>query len=133
MRVLGVDLGRARTGLAVSDPLGVSCTPLEVVCERDEERLISKIAAVAVEEDVGEIVVGLPRPLGGGTNQQMMEVLAFAGRVEAAVAVPVRVWDERFTSKMAERGHSGTARDAVAACYMLQSYLDSQARDQGGS
>jgi putative Holliday junction resolvase len=133
VRVLGIDLGRARTGLALSDPVGVSCAPLDVVRERDEKRLILKIAAVAAEEQVDEIVVGLPRPLGGGTNQQMTEVLSFVGRLEAAATVPVRVWDERFTSKMAERVHSRAAKDAVAACYMLQNYLDSRARDQGGS
>lgn len=92
-----------------------------------------RIASVALEEEVGEIVVGLPRPLAGGTNQQMTEVLSFVNRLEAAVTIPVHVWDERFTSKMAERGHGGTPRDAVAACYMLQNYLDSQTRDQGGS
>ena len=106
MRVLGVDFGRARTGLALSDPVGVACSPLGVVTERDEERLIESIATVTTDHQVGEIVVGLPRPLSGGTNRQMADVLTFVGRLQSSVAVPVRVCDERFTSKLAERGRS---------------------------
>jgi RNase H-fold protein (predicted Holliday junction resolvase) len=71
------------------------------------------------------IVVGLPRPLGGGTNSQMDQVLAFVGRLRLEGAMPVDTWDERFTSKLAEKGHGPReARDAIAACYMLQNYLD---------
>jgi putative Holliday junction resolvase len=127
VRILGVDLGRSRTGLALSDPLEMICRPFDIVAERDEERLIVKIAIVVEEEGVGEIVVGLPRPLSGGTNLQMESVLSFTERLQHAVAVPVVVWDERFTSKMAGEGRSRTvAHDSVAACYMLQSYLDSK-------
>lgn len=133
MRALGIDYGRTRTGLALSDPLGVSCSPFDVVTERDEERLALRIASVAMEKEVGEIIVGLPRPLGGGTNQQMRDVLSFAARLESVTTVPVRVWDERFTSKLAQRGRYGRANDAVAACYMLQNYLDSRIGDRGGS
>lgn len=133
MRALGIDYGRARTGVALSDPLGVSCTPLDVLAERDDERLILRIAAVAAEEEVGEIIVGLPRPLAGGTNRQMRDVLSFVVRLESAVTMPVRTWDERFTSRLAERGRHGRVSDAVAACYMLQSYLDSRTEDRGGS
>ncbi len=126
MRRLGVDLGRSRTGLALSDSLGLTCRPLAVVAERDEARLIAQIVAVAREEGVGEIVVGLPRPLAGGANQQMNYVLSFGERLQAAVCVPVTMWDERFTSKLAGAGRPGSkARDDVAACYMLQNYLDS--------
>jgi putative holliday junction resolvase len=127
-----VDLGRSRTGLALSDPLGITCRPFGIVAERDEERLIVKIVTVAEEEEVGEIVVGLPRPLSGGTNRQMESVLSFTERLDHAVAVPVGVWDERFTSKLAEKGRSRTeSHDAIAACYMLQSYLDSRTETTG--
>ena len=129
MRRLGVDLGRSRTGLALSDPLGLTCRPLAIVTERDEARLIAQIAAVVREEGVGEIIVGLPRPLSGGVNRQMNYVLSFGERLQAAVCVPVTMWDERFTSKLADAGRPGSkARDDVAACYMLQNYLDA-ARD----
>jgi putative Holliday junction resolvase len=132
VRVLGIDLGGSRTGLALSDPLGLTCSPLDVVAERDEERLLLRIVAEVKEQDVGEIVVGLPRPLAGGTNRQVESAFAFAKRLERQSGVPVVTWDERFTSKLAERGRSRVkAQDAVAACYMLQSYLDSRTNTRG--
>jgi putative Holliday junction resolvase len=133
MRTLGVDLGRSRTGLALSDPLGITCRPFGIVAEPDEDRLIEEIAKVAREGEVGEVVVGLPRPLSGGTNRQMESVMSFAERLSRAVMVPVVLWDERFTSKLAEAGRPrGKAHDAVAACYMLQSHLDSRGNDTTG-
>ena len=128
MRVLGIDFGSSRTGLALSDPMGVTCSPLETVEERDENRLLEKIVAVTRREEVGEIVVGFPRPLGGGSNAQSNAAVAFGTRLQAMTAVPVRMWDERFTSKLAAKGRkTQAAQDAIAACYMLQSYLDSHA------
>jgi len=126
MRVLGVDYGSSRTGLALSDPLGITCGPLGTLTEKNDERLLAEIARTAAEHQVQRIVVGLPRPLSGGTNRQTDETLAFKRRLEQAVVVPVVMYDERFTSKLAERGgRRAGARDAAAACYMLQSYLDS--------
>ena len=128
MRVLGVDFGGSRTGLALSDPLGVTCSPLATIVEKDEDRLVASIVAAADEQGVTQIVVGLPRPLGGGSNRQSEAAEAFRDRLEHKTTVPVRMWDERFTSKLAARGRSGAnGQDAIAACYMLQSYLDSLA------
>jgi putative Holliday junction resolvase len=125
VRILGVDFGDSRTGLSLSDPLGLTCRPLEVVAERDQEALIKGILERSRNEGVTLIVVGLPRPLGGGTNSQMARVLDFVRRLQAEASVPIATWDERFTSRLAEKGHgSSGARDAVAACYMLQNYLD---------
>ncbi len=125
MRVLGVDLGGSRTGLALSDPTGLICRPLEVVAERDQELLIKGILERSRNEGVSLIVVGLPRPLGGGTNSQMAQVLDFVRRLQLEASVPVATWDERFTSRLADEAHGSLqARDAVAACYMLQNYLD---------
>jgi putative Holliday junction resolvase len=131
MRVLGVDYGSRRTGLALSDPLGVTCGPLGVLAEVDGERLVAKIAETARQYGVEEIVVGMPRPLSGGSNRQSDETSGFKERLAAAVTVPVRMWDERFTSKLAAQGRGArrTPRDAVAACYMLQGFLDSRAND----
>lgn len=132
MRILGIDLGRARTGLALSDPLGLTCGPLAVLRETDEGRLIRHIAVLAEENEVSILVLGLPRPLSGGTNNQVESVLTFAARLSREVPVPVVTWDERFTTKLAERakGRSAT-RDAVAASYMLQNYLDSRINATG--
>lgn len=128
-----MDLGRSRTGLALSDPLGLTCRPFGIVAERDEGRLIAEIVTMVREEEVGEIVVGLPRPLSGGTNSQVESVISFAERLKRETGIPVVMWDERFTSKLAETGRPrGKARDAVAACYILQSYLDSCSHDTRG-
>lgn len=132
MRVLGIDLGLSHTGLALSDPLGVICGPLETVDEKDEGRLVQRIAAVVKEHDVGEVVLGLPRPLSGGANQHMDTVLSFKCRLDRELGFEVSTWDERFTSKLAARGRPRRASvDAVAACYMLQDYLDSRTDTMG--
>jgi putative holliday junction resolvase len=134
MRLLGVDFGGSRTGLALSDPVGITCSPLGTVTEKDEDRLIEKILQAVTEHGAGMIVVGLPRPLGGGTNAQSEAAVAFKERLESQAPIPVTMWDERFTSRLADRGHErkggGASRkgeqDAVAACYMLQNFLDSR-------
>ena len=132
MRCLGVDLGDARTGLALSDPLGVVCSPLEVVEERDRDRLLLRIVEAAKENGAGKIVVGLPRSLRGGANTQADKVLVFVEALTGAEGFEVDTWDERFTSRMAEaHGRKGKPRDAVAACYMLQNYLDARANMRG--
>lgn len=133
MRVLGVDFGHSRTGLALSDPMRVACRPFDILVERDEERLVARIVGVAQDEEVGEIVVGLPRPLSGGTNRQMEDVLLFVEQLKRATTLPVVTWDERFTSKLAEKGRSAKrSHDAVAACYLLQSYLESRRNEAVG-
>ncbi|GAB4241913.1 MAG: Holliday junction resolvase RuvX [Thermoleophilia bacterium] len=135
-RVLAIDYGTARTGLALSDPLGVTCRPLEILREKDRRRLLARIEDVVRREAVAEIVVGLPRPLAGGSNEQLRRVEQFAQELAESASVPVKTWDERFTSKLARAGMAesrprggrarGEAVDAVAACYLLQGYLDSR-------
>jgi putative holliday junction resolvase len=132
LRVLGVDVGGRRTGLALSDPLGITCSPLEVVEERRVEALVARVAEAVHEHGVGEIVVGVPRPLKGGTNQQVEAVMSVVAELSKTLDVPVHTWDERFTSKLAERGRRDRDRkqpaDAVAACYFLQDYLDARSQ-----
>ncbi len=125
MRFLGIDYGSRRTGLALSDPLGVTCRPFGILTERDEEHLVSKILFTAKEQKVDALVVGLPRPLSGRSNSQVERVLSFAEHLRNDSQIPVRTWDERFTTSLARRSHARLeTRDAVAACYMLQNYLD---------
>lgn len=122
---MGVDFGGARTGLSLSDSTGLICRPLAVIEERDTDALLDRVLACATHEGVGEIVVGQPRPLSGGTNAQLQAAEDFARRLGELAAVSIVMWDERFTSKLAERGRSSrTPADAVAACHLLQSYLD---------
>jgi putative Holliday junction resolvase len=130
--LLGLDLGGRRTGVALSDPLGVTCRPLDVIEEPDEERLIQRIIELARMHQAEELVVGLPRPLAGGSNTQLEAVGAFVAVLEVRSRMLVRTWDERFTSKLAGRpGAKSGSRDSVAACYMLQNYLDAQANARG--
>jgi putative Holliday junction resolvase len=133
VRLLGVDHGKSRTGLALSDPMGVTCRPLAVLTERDAGSLVKAIVGVAAEQGAQGIVVGLPRPLAGGTNEQMRDVLSFVTMLRNASPVPVHTWDERFTTSLAEKGNKySVGRDAVAACYMLQNYLDGLTADNRG-
>ena len=133
MKLLGVDYGKKRTGLAISDLVGITCRPLSVLTESDMGRLIPAVLEMAVEHAAEGIVVGLPRPLSGGTNRQLEDVLHFVDELTCATSLMVTVWDERFTSLLADKGQRGAeARDAVAACYMLQNYLDMlSCRDRG--
>jgi putative Holliday junction resolvase len=127
VRILAVDLGAARTGLALSDPHGVICRPLEVISARDEDHVITAILAAAEREGAGEIVVGLPRPLSGGRNAQLERTEAFVLTLAERTTLSVSTWDERFTSRLAEAGRRGAGpADSVAACYLLQNYLDSR-------
>jgi putative Holliday junction resolvase len=133
VKLLGVDYGKKRTGLAISDVAGVTCRPLTILTEREMASLTRAVAEVAAEHEVEGIVVGVPRPLSGGTNQQLEDVLQFVERLRCDSALPVATWDERFTSVLAVRGRRGTQPiDAVAACYMLQNYLD-RLSARGGS
>ena len=117
--------------MALSDIMGVTCSPYEVIREKDKQKLIVRLIAIAESEEVGILVVGLPRPLTGDTNKQVEAVLEFVELLSERTDRPVETWDERFTSKMAERGPSKRSDDAVAASYMLQNYLDAYANKRG--
>lgn len=125
MRFLGVDVGAVRTGLALSDPHGITCRPLEVLRERDRVSLADAVTAAAEREGAGAIVVGLPRPLSGSRNAQQADVEAFVALLAGRAGRPVLTWDERFTSKLARGSRPrGVAEDSVAACHLLQGYLN---------
>lgn len=113
----------------MSDPLGITCRPLDVIRERDPKVVIERLLRVAEEEMVDVIVVGLPKPLSGGSNLQLESVEEFVRQLSANASLPVETWDERFTSRMARGSRKkGEPEDSVAACYMLQGYLDNRAR-----
>ena len=116
--------------MSLSDPHGVTCSPLAVLAAKDHHRLAREIARLAEEYEVREIVLGLPRPLGGGTNAQMEEVMQFKAVLEKYTAINVVLWDERFTTVLARRGRRSETDDAVAACYLLQNYLDRCSNDR---
>ena len=121
MRVLALDYGRARTGLAVSDPTGTVARPLAVIervsSRAGMQRLLEAIAASQAER----VVVGLPLTLSGRRGSQARETLEFVRRLSERCPLPVETYDERFTTVLAQRG--GSDSDAVAAAHLLEGYL----------
>ncbi len=124
MKVLALDYGSARTGVAVSDPTGTVARPLEVVPRAASDEGLSRVLELAAEEDVERIVVGLPVTLRGEHGAQAEETERFVERLRGATDLPVESFDERFTTALARRaGETRAAEDAVAAAHLLTSYL----------
>jgi putative Holliday junction resolvase len=124
MKVLGLDFGSARTGVAVSDPTATLARPLCVVEHAASERGLARIAELIGEEDVDRVVVGLPLTLRGERGAQAAETERFVDALRVVTDVPVETWDERFTTTLAERDPGGDApADARAAAHMLAGYL----------
>ena len=133
-RILALDYGTARIGVAISDETGTIASPLCVV-DVAEGRELGELAAIIERERVECVVVGLPRRLAGDEGPAAQAVRAFIAALSERLSVPVVTWDERMTTAQAERAMiAGGARreqrrgriDKVAAAVMLQSYLDAQ-------
>lgn len=123
MKVLALDYGSARTGVAVSDPSGVIARPLTVVDHVGTKQGSERLLALVTEEQPEQIVVGLPLTMRGERGEQARETEAFAERLREAVSVPVELYDERLTTVLAGRTPSQTPEDARAAAHLLESYL----------
>jgi putative Holliday junction resolvase len=128
MRVLALDYGSARCGCAVSDPTGVLATPLEAVLAPGTRRGIARLRALVRELDVERVVIGLPLSLSGGDSAQTTETRAFAAKLERQVSVPVELYDERFTTKIAQRTGGAADEDSRAAAHLLDDWLAARAR-----
>ncbi|HEY67809.1 MAG TPA: Holliday junction resolvase RuvX [Thermoflexia bacterium] len=137
MRVLALDVGERRIGVAISDPSGTIARPLQTLARGSREEDFAAIAALVAEHGVGLVVVGRPLSLNGTEGPQARRVARYAEALTATLPVPVTAWDERFTTVTAEEILRQTRRkkrrardkgevDAVAAAVILQSYLDSQ-------
>ena len=124
MKVLALDYGSARTGVAVSDPTGTVARPLEVVENASAPAGLKHLADLAEREGVERIVVGLPMTLRGVRGAQAEETEAFVTALRAVTAVPIESFDERFTTKLAEAQPSEAPSDAVAAAHLLSTYLE---------
>jgi len=131
-RVLGIDFGTKRVGLAVSDGLGILASPLDVV---PRERAVEVVMRIAIEMDIAKIVVGLPTALGGHEGASADEARSLGKDLHNATELPVVYHDERFTSRMAETALLGKGMkrrdrrqkvDKIAAAIILQDYLDNQ-------
>ncbi len=135
MKILGIDHGEARVGLALSDDLGMLAHPLETVAVKTTNP-IARIAEVVAHEKVTRIILGLPRNMDGTYGPAAEKVRLFAEKLRAAVPCEVQLWDERLTSVAAQRALHETGRnveqsrpviDQVAAQMILQGWLDGEA------
>ena len=123
MRILALDHGSARCGVAISDPSGTLATPLEPVPRPDTRKGLQRIAALVAESGAGRVVVGLPVSLGGGDSGQTRAAREFAERLRAAVPVPVELYDERFTTSLARQAGGSGSLDSRAAAVLLDEWL----------
>jgi putative Holliday junction resolvase len=130
---MGLDVGGKRTGVAISDELGILASPIGFVARGPKDR--AEFRALVSRWQVTRLVVGLPRGLSGREGPQAAEVRAYADALAKDLGLEVDYWDERLTSTMAERSliESGVRRDrrrnqidAVAASLILQNYLDAK-------
>ena len=123
MRVLALDYGSARTGVAVSDPTGTLATPREPVLRANTRRGIDRLATIVRETGAERVVVGLPLSLSGGDSAQTTETRAFAERLGRVLDLPVELYDERFTTRLAQRSPGSAAEDSRAAAVLLEGWL----------
>ncbi len=126
-RVLALDHGRARCGVAVSDPSGTLASPLAVIEKPDSGRGLDAIAALVREREIERVVVGLPTSLDGGESDQTRAARAFAAALRRRLGkrVLVELEDERLTTRMAQRDPAGTRgeEDSRAAAHLLEGWL----------
>ena len=125
MKVLALDYGSARTGVAVSDPTGSLARPLCVVERAASEAGLTRLRELVREEGAERVVVGLPLTLRGTHGDQARETEQFVEELRAVVDVPIETFDERFTTTLAG---PGPGDDARAAAHLLSSYLEWSSR-----
>jgi putative Holliday junction resolvase len=123
MRVLALDYGSARCGCAISDPTGVHATPIEAVLAPDTRRGIGRLRALVSELGAELVVVGLPLSLSGADSDQTAKTRAFAAELEQRLEVQVELYDERFTTRLAERTGGTASEDSRAAAHLLEGWL----------
>ncbi|MFL5819526.1 MAG: Holliday junction resolvase RuvX [Solirubrobacteraceae bacterium] len=132
MRVLALDYGSARCGCALSDPTGTLATPMDPLAEPGTEPGLERIGALVRERGVERVVVGLPLSLSGEDSQQTGEARAFAQRLgERLAPVPVEVYDERLTTRMAQRTPGSASEDSRAAAHLLEGWMAWRGRASG--
>jgi putative Holliday junction resolvase len=132
MRVLALDYGSARCGCAVSDPTGVLATPIEPVQAPGSRRGIGRLRALVSELGAELVLVGLPLSLSGADSGQTASTRAFAAELERRLDVPVELYDERFTTRLAERTGGSSSEDSRAAAHLLEGWLAARAPSEAG-
>jgi len=136
MRILALDPGTKRIGVAVSDELKMIAQPLEYIPAEPFAQFLARLKQLLVEKEVELVLIGMPRNMDGSYGPAALKVQEFVAALNAAVTVPIKTWDERLTSALANRFLiEGNVRrdqrkekvDKTAAAILLQSYLDSLA------
>ncbi|HXC98295.1 MAG TPA: Holliday junction resolvase RuvX [Verrucomicrobiae bacterium] len=134
MRILGIDHGTKRIGLAISDELGMIAQPLEFVLADPFDKFLVRLREIIREKEVELLLVGMPRNMDGSYGPAALKVQEFVAVLGDTVGIPIKLWDERLTSAQANRFliQAGVRRDnrkqkvdKTAAAILLQSYLDS--------
>ena len=135
LRILSIDFGEKRIGLAVSDPLGLTAQGLETLLNKGKKHTLENLAKICKEREVCEVIIGLPTNMNGSFGPKAQEVLGLVPELEKALKIPVKTWDERLTSRevgrlMIEEGLSRRKQkansDRLAAIVLLQNYLESR-------
>ena len=133
MRIIGIDYGEKRIGLAISDPLGITAQGLATIEHTHIQEDLQKILTIIREKEVGEIVVGLPKHMNNTLGEKAQAVLAFVDLIKKHVNIPVNTIDERLSTVMSHRAmlEANLSRkkrkdrvDMIAAQLILQNYLD---------
>ena len=136
MRILALDHGTVRIGVAVSDELHMIAQPLEFIPAEPWDPALNRLQQILREKEVGLILVGMPRNMDGTYGPAAEKVREFVSKIQEHVAIPIKLWDERLTSVQANRllvqgqvrrDKRKQAVDKMAAAILLQSYLDVRA------
>ncbi len=124
MKVMALDYGSARTGVAVSDPTGTLARPLGVVSHAGAAKGLAELARLVRDEEIERVVVGLPLTLRGTRGEQVAETERFVEALRGVLDVPVELYDERFTTDLAQQTSGTAPEDALAAAHLLSTYLE---------
>ena len=125
-RIMALDYGAARCGVALSDPSGTLATPLPVVERAGTRKGLARLAELISSSDAERVVIGLPLTLAGREGAQAAETREFAERLGKRVQVPIELYDERLTTVQAERSGGSADADSRAAAHLLEAFLDAR-------
>jgi putative Holliday junction resolvase len=125
-RVMALDYGAVRTGVALSDPSGTLATPMPVVERAGTKKGMARLAEVISSSGAERVVVGLPLTLAGEEGTQAAETREFVARLTRRVQVPIELYDERLTTVQAKRSGGAADADSRAAAHLLEAFLDAR-------
>ena len=135
MRILAIDYGQKRIGLAVSDPLGLTAQGIDTIPNLNKKQVMAALLKICKDQEVSEVVIGLPVNMNGSHGPKVAEIMNFIPAMQKELNLPVKTWDERLTSRaagrlMIEQGLSRERQkatsDRLAATMILQMYLESR-------